>query len=98
MQVKCFPFYKLTTGSLNLHGHIIPYRISGLQFLVRLHKDMGLPEADDYLLRLKKAEKIREAREQRVISASSRQSINAGEGLDNISGGITLLEKNAIFF
>ncbi|CDS41179.1 intraflagellar transport protein 88 [Echinococcus multilocularis] len=70
-----------------------PENIECLQFLVRLHKDMGLPETDEYLSRLKKAEKIREAREQRVISASSRQPLNIGafgqpnESLDSISGG-----------
>lgn len=69
----------------------------GLQFLVRLHKDMGLPETDEYLSRLKKAEKIREVREQRVISASSRQPLSTGvfgqpsESLDSISGGISIL-------
>ncbi|VDM31519.1 unnamed protein product [Hydatigera taeniaeformis] len=70
-----------------------PGNIECLQFLVRLHKDMGLPEADEYLSRLKKAEKIREAREQRVLSASSRQPLSTGvfgqpsESLDSISGG-----------
>ena len=49
---------------------------------------MDLPEAEEYLSRLKKAEKIREAREQRLISASSRQSINVGDSLDNTSGGM----------
>lgn len=66
---------------------------AGLQFLVRLHKDMGLPETTEYMNKLKKAEKIREVREQRVISASSRQPINVGvfgqpaESIDSLSGG-----------
>ncbi len=54
---------------------------------------MGLPETHEYLARLKKAEKIREAREQRALSASTRQPINVGgvghptESLDNASSG-----------
>ncbi|KAM7540806.1 hypothetical protein Aperf_G00000038221 [Anoplocephala perfoliata] len=70
-----------------------PENIECLQFLVRLHKDMGLPETSEYMNKLKKAEKIQEVREQRVISASSRQPINVGvvgqptESLDSISGG-----------
>lgn len=72
---------------VSMHIYIYDW-IIGLQFLVRLHKDMDLPEAEEYLSRLKKAEKIREAREQRLISASSRQSINVGDSLDNTSGGM----------
>lgn len=37
---------------------------SGLRFLVRLCTDMGLKEVQDYATKLKKAEKIKEMREQ----------------------------------
>lgn len=45
----------------------------GLRFLVRLSTDMGLPEAQEYSNRLKRAEKTKEAREQRQLSASNRR-------------------------
>ncbi|CAH8553923.1 unnamed protein product [Heterobilharzia americana] len=50
-----------------------PENTECLQFLVRLSSDMGLPEAQDYISKLKRAEKIKEAREQRQLSASSRR-------------------------
>ncbi|KAL7063131.1 hypothetical protein AAHC03_01776 [Spirometra sp. Aus1] len=55
-----------------------PDSIECLQFLVRLSKDMGLPETQEYINRLKKAEKSKEAREQRQLSASNRQPIAVG--------------------
>ncbi|VDN39092.1 unnamed protein product [Dibothriocephalus latus] len=39
---------------------------------------MGLPETQEYINRLKKAEKSKEAREQRQLSASNRQPISVG--------------------
>ncbi|GAA31648.2 Intraflagellar transport protein 88 [Clonorchis sinensis] len=50
-----------------------PDNIDCLRFLVRLCADMGLPEAQEYANRLKRAEKMKEAREQRQLSASSRR-------------------------
>ncbi|KAF8569133.1 hypothetical protein P879_02769 [Paragonimus westermani] len=50
-----------------------PENIDCLRFLVRLSADMGLPEAQEYVNRLRRAEKIKEAREQRQLSASSRR-------------------------
>ncbi|KAF5401660.1 Testicular tissue protein Li 93 [Paragonimus heterotremus] len=54
-----------------------PENIDCLRFLVRLSADMGLPEAQEYANRLRRAEKIKEAREQRQLSASSRRG-NSG--------------------
>ncbi|KAK4470466.1 hypothetical protein MN116_006018 [Schistosoma mekongi] len=51
-----------------------PENIECLQFLVRLSSDMGLPEAQDYITKLKRAEKLKQAREQRQLSASNRRS------------------------
>lgn len=53
----------------------------GLQFLVRLSSDMDLPEAQDYIAKLKRAEKLKQAREQRRLSSSNRRSF----GLTNTS-------------
>ncbi|KAA0195074.1 Intraflagellar transport protein 88 [Fasciolopsis buskii] len=50
-----------------------PDNIDCLRFLVRLSTDMGLPEAQEYSNRLKRAEKTKEAREQRQLSASNRR-------------------------
>ncbi|TPP59826.1 Intraflagellar transport protein 88 [Fasciola gigantica] len=50
-----------------------PDNIDCLRFLVRLSTDMGLPEAQEYSNRLKRAEKAKEAREQRQLSASNRR-------------------------
>ncbi|RTG89216.1 intraflagellar transport protein 88 [Schistosoma bovis] len=52
-----------------------PENIECLQFLVRLSSDMDLPEAQDYIAKLKRAEKLKQAREQRRLSSSeSRES------------------------
>jgi len=40
--------------------------IPGLQFLVRLANDMGLPEGQEYANKLKKVEKLNELKEQQV--------------------------------
>ncbi|VEL22814.1 unnamed protein product [Protopolystoma xenopodis] len=42
--------------------------------LVRLSGDLGLPEAQDYMTRLRRVEKLKEARDQRQLSASSRRT------------------------
>nr|CDS33816.2 intraflagellar transport protein 88 [Hymenolepis microstoma] len=70
-----------------------PDSIECLQFLVRLQSDMDLSEADLYMTKLDKAIKLREAKEQRLLSASRRQSPNLSlvgrlnESRENISGG-----------
>ncbi|VDP24165.1 unnamed protein product [Schistosoma margrebowiei] len=58
-----------------------PENIECLQFLVRLSSDMDLPEAQDYIAKLKRAEKLKQAREQRRLSSSNRRSF----GLTNTS-------------
>uniref|UniRef100_A0A3Q0KMH1 Putative tetratricopeptide repeat protein 10, tpr10 n=1 Tax=Schistosoma mansoni TaxID=6183 RepID=A0A3Q0KMH1_SCHMA len=58
-----------------------PENIECLQFLVRLSSDMDLPEAQDYITKLKRAEKLKQAREQRRLSTSNRRSF----GLTNAS-------------
>ncbi|CAH8519781.1 unnamed protein product [Schistosoma turkestanicum] len=51
-----------------------PDNIECLQFLVRLSSDMDLPEAQDYIAKLKRAEKLKQAREQRQVSATNRRN------------------------
>ncbi|CAH8570770.1 unnamed protein product [Schistosoma guineensis] len=51
-----------------------PENIECLQFLVRLSSDMDLPEAQDYIAKLKRAEKLKQAREQRRLSSSNRRN------------------------
>lgn len=40
------------------------YDVTGLKFLVRLCTDLGLKDAQEYIQKLKKAEKAREAKQQ----------------------------------
>lgn len=88
--------------------HIIlaePILYAGLQFLVRLHSDMNLSEAEEYVTKLNKAIKLRESREQRLLSASRKQSPNLtlvgrlNGSRENISGGLfkSLCRKMARF-
>ncbi|KAM3176104.1 hypothetical protein ACTXT7_007179 [Hymenolepis weldensis] len=85
-------------SSIKVHNlvHIILAELilyAGLQFLVRLHSDMNLSEAEEYMAKLNKAIKLREAREQRLRSASRKQSPNLSlvgrlnGSRENISGG-----------
>ncbi|XP_071591483.1 intraflagellar transport protein 88 homolog isoform X3 [Heliangelus exortis] len=60
-----------------------PENIECLRFLVRLCKDMGMTEVQEYQTKLKKVEKLKEIREQRIKSgrdgsARSRREGNAG--------------------
>uniref|UniRef100_A0A0R3T9T1 TPR_REGION domain-containing protein n=1 Tax=Rodentolepis nana TaxID=102285 RepID=A0A0R3T9T1_RODNA len=83
---KAFEVYK------KIHNKF-PDSIECLQFLVRLQSDTDLPEADMYMDKLDKAIKLREAKEQRLLSASRRQSPSLSlvgglnESRENISGG-----------
>ncbi|XP_034153574.1 intraflagellar transport protein 88 homolog isoform X4 [Esox lucius] len=54
-----------------------PENVECLRFLVRLCTDMGLKEVQDYATKLKKAEKMKEIREQRVKSAREGSARNA---------------------
>ncbi|CAI8003546.1 Intraflagellar transport protein 88 homolog [Geodia barretti] len=51
-----------------------PENVDCLRFLVRLTSDLGLKEAQDYALLLKKAEKASENKRQRELSSSSYRS------------------------
>ena len=57
-----------------------PDNIECLKFLVKLSSDMGLKEAGEYAMELKKAERTREVAEQRAISSrpGSRRSASHG--------------------
>ncbi|CAH8549999.1 unnamed protein product [Schistosoma mattheei] len=68
-----------------------PENIECLQFLVRLSSDMDLPEAQDYIAKLKRAEKLKQAREQRRLSSSNRRSF----GLTNTSRSTGSRENSA---
>nr|XP_057939068.1 intraflagellar transport protein 88 homolog isoform X3 [Doryrhamphus excisus] len=60
-----------------------PENVECLRFLVRLSQDMGLQEVQDYATKLKKVEKMKELREQRVRSAREGSARGRREG----SGG-----------
>ncbi|XP_041114746.1 intraflagellar transport protein 88 homolog isoform X5 [Polyodon spathula] len=56
------------------------YRRSGLRFLVRLCTDMRLKEVQEYATKLKKVEKMKEIREQRVRSGRDGSARGHREG------------------
>ncbi|XP_023241009.1 intraflagellar transport protein 88 homolog [Centruroides sculpturatus] len=61
--------------ALQTYKHIhkkFPENTECLKFLVRLCTDLGLQEAAEYAVKLKKAEKAKELKEQRVASNTSR--------------------------
>ncbi|XP_036065716.1 intraflagellar transport protein 88 homolog isoform X2 [Oryzias melastigma] len=65
-----------------------PDNVECLHFLVRLCTDMGLKEVQDYAIKLKKVEKAKEIREQRVRSgreSSSRGRRGSREGSAGVS-------------
>ncbi|CAH8857170.1 unnamed protein product [Trichobilharzia szidati] len=68
--------YQQALETYRLIHQRFPENIECLQFLVRISSDMGLPEAQDYIVKLKRAEKIKEAREQRQISATNRRGFS----------------------
>uniref|UniRef100_H3DE04 Intraflagellar transport 88 homolog n=1 Tax=Tetraodon nigroviridis TaxID=99883 RepID=H3DE04_TETNG len=79
------------------HGKF-PEDIECLTFLVRLTNDMGLEEVQEYANKLKKAEKMREVREQRMKSGregSGRgwREGSAGSGDRSHSGGSSKGER-----
>ncbi|XP_048834730.1 intraflagellar transport protein 88 homolog isoform X2 [Brienomyrus brachyistius] len=57
-----------------------PENIECLRFLVRLCTDMGLKEVQDYATKLKKVEKMKEIKEQRVKSARDNSARGRREG------------------
>ena len=74
-----------------------PENVECLKFLVKLSSDMGLREAQEYAMELKKAEKAREIRDQRANSSNSRpgsrrsssrtsmNSMRTGSGVSKLS-------------
>ncbi|XP_037395408.1 intraflagellar transport protein 88 homolog isoform X5 [Pygocentrus nattereri] len=63
-----------------------PENVECLRFLVRLCTDMGLKEVQDYATKLKKVEKMKEIREQRVKSGRESSARGRREGSAS-SGG-----------
>ncbi|RMC07302.1 hypothetical protein DUI87_16760 [Hirundo rustica rustica] len=63
-----------------------PENVECLRFLVRLCTDMGLKEVQEYITKLKKAEKLKEIREQRVKSGRDGSARSRKEGSGD-SGG-----------
>ncbi|KAG1960003.1 intraflagellar transport protein 88 homolog isoform X9 [Pimephales promelas] len=57
-----------------------PENVECLRFLVRLCTDMGLKEVQDYATKLKKVEKMKEIREQRVRSGRESSARGRREG------------------
>ncbi|XP_074661998.1 intraflagellar transport protein 88 homolog, partial [Tubulanus polymorphus] len=63
-----------------------------LKFLIRLCTDLGLKDAQDYANKLKKAEKTKEIREQRVTSGSRRGSAAGRRDREGSAGSDTSRE------
>lgn len=63
-----------------------PENIECLKFLAKICADLGLKEAQEYATKLKKAEKAKELREQRVNSGSRRGSGRHRESRDGSAG------------
>ncbi|XP_032533687.1 intraflagellar transport protein 88 homolog isoform X3 [Chiroxiphia lanceolata] len=57
-----------------------PENVECLRFLVRLCTDMGLKEVQEYITKLKKVEKLKEIREQRIKSGRDGSARNRREG------------------
>ncbi|XP_062370639.1 intraflagellar transport protein 88 homolog isoform X4 [Cinclus cinclus] len=57
-----------------------PENVECLRFLVRLCTDMGLKEVQEYITKLKKAEKLKEIREQRIKSGRDGSARSRKEG------------------
>ena len=75
--------YKKTFFYFQYIHRRFPENIECLKFLVKISNDLGLKEANEYALELKKAERAREVRDNRVSSSrpgsrigSSRASAN----------------------
>ncbi|CAG08235.1 unnamed protein product [Tetraodon nigroviridis] len=75
------------------HGKF-PEDIECLTFLVRLTNDMGLEEVQEYANKLKKAEKMREVREQRM--KSGREGSGRGWREGSAGSGVPRPESNQL--
>ncbi|XP_041858292.1 intraflagellar transport protein 88 homolog isoform X2 [Melanotaenia boesemani] len=63
-----------------------PDNVECLRFLVRLSTDMGLKEVQEYATKLKKVEKMKEIREQRVKSGRESSARGRKEGREGSAG------------
>nr|CAD7458130.1 unnamed protein product [Timema tahoe] len=70
-------YHRALTTFQDIHRRF-PDNIECLKFLIRLSTDLGLKEATDYALELKRAEKSREVRER--IGSSRPGSLRSGSG------------------
>ncbi|XP_030306665.1 intraflagellar transport protein 88 homolog isoform X1 [Calypte anna] len=70
-----------------------PENIECLRFLVRLCKDMGMTEVQEYQTKLKKVEKLKEIREQRIKSGRDGSARSRREGNAGSDGGGTKGER-----
>ena len=57
-----------------------PENLDCLRFMVRLCSDLGLKEVQEYSLKLRKAEKAAEAKQQRELSSGSGKSSGGSSG------------------
>ncbi|XP_034003089.1 intraflagellar transport protein 88 homolog isoform X2 [Trematomus bernacchii] len=73
-----------------------PENVECLRFLVRLCTDMGLNEVQEYATKLKKVEKMKEIREQRVKSGRESNSRGRREGSAGVSSSVSSPKKAAI--
>uniref|UniRef100_A0A8C4Y7J8 Intraflagellar transport protein 88 homolog n=2 Tax=Gopherus TaxID=38771 RepID=A0A8C4Y7J8_9SAUR len=64
-----------------------PENVECLRFLVRLCTDMGLKEVQEYVTKLKRVEKLKEIREQRVKSGRDGSARSRREGSGSGDGG-----------
>ncbi|OXB57385.1 hypothetical protein ASZ78_011020 [Callipepla squamata] len=70
-----------------------PENAECLRFLVRLCTDMGLKEVQEYMTKLKKVEKLKEIREQRIKSGRDGSARNRREGSAGGDAGGTKGER-----
>lgn len=86
--------HKALTLYQDIHKQF-PDNVECLQFLVRLCSDLGLREAQEYALELKKIEKSREVRER--VGSSRPGSRRSNSGLSSRAGsGFASVPENAV--
>uniref|UniRef100_W5MY78 Intraflagellar transport protein 88 homolog n=1 Tax=Lepisosteus oculatus TaxID=7918 RepID=W5MY78_LEPOC len=76
-----------------------PENVECLRFLVRLCTDMGLKEVQDYATKLKKVEKMKEIREQRVKSgreSSARGRREGSAGSASAHSSVTAIKRTNV--
>ena len=77
-----------------------PENVECLKFLVKISSDLGLKEAGEYALELKKAERARELKESRISSSrsgsrmgSSQRNSRNGSAVSELSFGVHPLRQ-----